>query len=70
MIEMYNKFSFFFFFFFLWPHLRHMEVPRLGIKSELQLRAMPEPQQHQIRGSEPYMWTYTTDCSNGGSLTH
>ena len=30
--------SFFFFFFrFLGPHLRHMEVPRLGVKSELQL---------------------------------
>ena len=24
-----------FFFFFLGPHLRHMEVPRLGVKSEL-----------------------------------
>ena len=27
--------SFFFFFFFLGPHPRHMEVPRLGVKSEL-----------------------------------
>ena len=27
------------FFFFLGPHLQHMEVPRLGIKSELQLQA-------------------------------
>ena len=25
-----------FFFFFLWPHLQHMEVPRLGVESELQ----------------------------------
>ena len=25
--------------FFLWPHLRHMEVPRLGVESELQLLA-------------------------------
>ena len=38
-----------FFFFFLWPHLRHMEEPRLGSKSELQLpayttaTAMPNP---------------------------
>ena len=31
-----NKF-FFFFFVFLGPHLWHMEVPRLGVKSELQL---------------------------------
>ena len=23
------------FFFFLWPHLWHMEVPKLGIESEL-----------------------------------
>ena len=30
---------FFFFCFFLGPHLQHMEVPRLGIKSELQLPA-------------------------------
>ena len=29
--------DFFFFFFFLGPHLRHVEVPRLGDKSELQL---------------------------------
>ena len=27
------------FFFFLGPHLRHMEVPRLGVESELQLLA-------------------------------
>ena len=26
-----------FVFFFLWLHLRHMEVPRLGVNSELQL---------------------------------
>ena len=30
---------FFFFFFSLWPHLRHMKVPRLGVTSELQLPA-------------------------------
>ena len=29
--------SLFFFFFFLGPHLRHMEVPGVGVKSELQL---------------------------------
>ena len=32
-------FFFFFFFFFLGPHLRHIEVPRLGVESELQLPA-------------------------------
>ena len=26
-------------FFFLWPHLWHKEVPRLGVKSELQMLA-------------------------------
>ena len=26
-------------FFFLWPHLQHMEVPRLGVDSKLQLPA-------------------------------
>ena len=35
-----KKFCFFFFFFFflifLGPHLRHMEVPRVGVESELQ----------------------------------
>ena len=29
----------FFFFSFLGPHLQHMEVPRIGIKLELQLAA-------------------------------
>ena len=29
----------FYFFVFLGPHHRHMEVPRLGVKSELQLPA-------------------------------
>ena len=38
-----------FFFFFLGLHLQHMEVPRLGVKSEMQLpayttaTAMPDP---------------------------
>ena len=32
-------FSFPFFSFFLSPHLQHMEVPRLGVRSELQLPA-------------------------------
>ena len=36
-----KKCYFFFFlsFIFLEPHLRHMEAPRLGVKSELQLLA-------------------------------
>ena len=34
-----NFFLFLFFFFFLGPHSQHMDVPRLGVKSELQLAA-------------------------------
>ena len=32
-----KEWTFAFFFFFLWLHPRHMEVPRLGVASELQL---------------------------------
>ena len=37
------------FFFFLGPHLRHMEVPWLGVESELQPTS--QPQQHQIHAT-------------------
>ena len=40
---------------------QHMEVPRLGVKSE------PQPQQHRIRAASV---TYTTAYGNIGSLTH
>ena len=33
------SFIFLFYYFFLWPHLCHMEVPRLGVEGELQLPA-------------------------------
>ena len=33
------SFFFFFFFFYLGLHLQHMEVPRLGVESEIQLPA-------------------------------
>ena len=36
------------FLFLFWPHLRHMEVPRPGTESELQLQPMPQLQQCQI----------------------
>ena len=39
---------FFFSFFLLGPHLQHMEVPRLGVQLELQLRPTPQPQHCQI----------------------
>ena len=45
------SFSFLFFFFFLGLHLWHIEIPMVGIESELQLpayttaTAMPDPSQ-------------------------
>ena len=50
---------------FLWPHLEHMEVPRLGVELEVQLRRAP--QQHQIQASSA---TYTAAWGNARSLTH
>ena len=45
----------------------HMEVPRLGIESELQLLAYATT----IAMWDPsHSVTYTTDNSNAGSLTH
>jgi len=53
-IDKESQFFFFFCCFFLQPHLRHMEVPRLGIELELQLQlqaAVPQPPQNQIRAT-------------------
>ena len=53
--------SFFFVFFvFLRPHPWHMESPRLGVLSKLQL-----PQQRGIRAASA---TYTTAHGNAGSI--
>ena len=52
---------------FLAPHPRHMEVPRLGVQSELQLRPIPQPQQRRTRAATS---TYTTAQGNAGSLIH
>ena len=53
---------FIYYFFFLGPYLWHMEVPRLGIKLELQLQAYAT-----------VTWVvsaaYTTACGNARSLT-
>ena len=59
--------SLFFFFFFLGPHPQHVEVLRLGVKSELQLLAHTPAQQLQIRAASA---TYTTAHGNAGPLTH
>ena len=65
---LFSPFSFFFFFFiFLGPHLQHVEILRLGVKSELQLKATPQPQQPWIQATSV---TYTTAQGNAGSLTH
>ena len=56
-----------FFFFFLWPHLRHMEVPRLGLKSEPQLLPVPQPWQHHIWATS---LIYATACGDARFLTH
>ena len=61
----YEEPSFSFSFFFFWPHLRHMEVPRLGVESKLQ--PMPQPQQRKIWAMSA---TYTTAYGNVRSLTH
>ena len=60
-------FFFFLSFIFLGLHLRHMEVPRLGVQSELQLpayttvTATPDPS---------CVVTYSIAHGNTGSLTH
>ena len=57
----------FFFFFFLGPHPLHIEVPRLGVETELQLPAYTHQQPSGIRALSS---TYTTPHSNTRSLTH
>ena len=58
-------FIYLFFFCLLLGHLQHMEVPRLGVESELQLPPTSQTQQHQIQATSA---TYTTAHSNTGSL--
>ena len=54
-------------FFFLKPHLQHMEVPGPGVKSELHLQSIPQPQQHWIWATSV---THAEACSNAGSLSY
>jgi len=44
-----------------------MEVPRPGLKSELQLRPVSQPQQHWIR---PTYVSYTIAHGKAGFLAH
>ena len=44
-----------FFFFLITAEPGAIEVPRLGVEMELQLRPMPQPQSHQLQaGSLPF----------------
>ena len=63
------KYIFFslFFFFFKWPHLQHMEVPRLGVKLELQLPAYTTA---TAAGDLSPVCDYTPAHSHARSLTH
>ena len=53
---------------FLGPHPRHMEVPRLGVKSELHLLAYTTAT--AILDSEPHLQPTPQLTGNAGSLTH
>ena len=46
--------------------LERMEVRRLGVESELQLKPMPKSQPHYIRTTPV---TYAAACGSAGSLT-
>ena len=54
-------------FLFLGLHLRHMEVPRLGIQLEQSCSCWPTPQPRQIQATSA---TYTPADGNARSLTH
>ena len=66
-------FFFFFFFCFLGPYLQHLEVPRPGVESELQLlayshttaTAMQDPSNAGFKSAN-----YTRAHGNARSLTH
>ena len=55
-------------FIYLGPHWRHMDVPRLGIKLELQLPAYATG--NSKARSEPHLWPKRQLRSNPRSLTH
>ena len=61
-------FFFFSFFFFLGPHSRHMEVPRWGIKLELQLPAYATATATVLDPN--FMYELHHSSQQGGSLTH
>ena len=52
---------------FLRLHPWHLEVPRLGVELELQLRPKPQSQKHWIRAASV---NYGAAFRNAGSLSH
>ena len=63
-----NSFFFFFFFFgFLLPHVWHMEVPGLGVESELQWSAYTTAPATLDLG---HIWDLFCSLQNAGSLIH
>ena len=58
---------FYLFIFLFRATVGHMEVTRMGVKSELQLRPTPQSQQCRIQAVST---TYTAACGNAGFLTH
>jgi len=60
----------FLFLIFLGLHPQHMEVPRLGVQSELQLPAYATTTATANAGSEPHLQPTPTAHSNTGSLIH
>ena len=63
-----EKTTIFFFFVFLGPYPWHMEVPKLGLESELQLLAYAKAT--EIRDQSHVCDLHTTGHGNAGSLTH
>ena len=61
-------FIYLFIYCFLGLHLQHMEVPRLGVESELQLPAYTTAMAERHFGAASAV--YATAHSNAGSLTH
>lgn len=56
-----------FFFSFLYPHLWHMEVPRLQVNQSCTCRPTSQPQTYRTWAVSA---TYSIACGKAGSLTH
>ena len=61
--------TFFFYFSLLGPYLPQMEVPRPGVKLELELQLLAYTTATETPALS-HISRYTIACSNAGSLTH